>query len=218
MAQFTGRGAAKFRAAGVQQRALLARLRNFVRCNEGTFAVTFGVALVPIVLTVGAAVDYSVANRAKARLDAALDAAALAAVSKGAITKTKNEAKTLALNAFAADSTGLSEVTVHNTTADVTDASSGRSVTVSYSASVPTSFMGLAGIKTLAIKGQAKANSGLLTYIDFYLLLDNTPSRAWARPRPTSTPWWRTRRTSARSRATTCPTRTTTTISPRSSA
>jgi hypothetical protein len=97
-------------------------------------------------------------------------------VSKGAITKTKSEAKALALNVFNSDAAGLKGVTITKTSADVDDKSAGRTVTASYTAAVPTSFMGLAGIKSIAIAGTAKANSGLLTYIDFYLLLDNTPS------------------------------------------
>jgi len=157
-------------------RALLATARAFRRHEDGGFAITFGLALLPIMLSVGVAVDYSVANGAKAKLDAALDAAALAAVSKGAITKSKSDAKTLALDVFNADAAGLKGVTITNVSANVEDNSPGRTVTASYSAAVSTSFMGLAGFKSLAIGGVAKANSGLLTYIDFYLLLDNTPS------------------------------------------
>jgi hypothetical protein len=77
---------------------------------------------------------------------------------------------------FNADAAGLKGVTISQTSADIADGSSGRTVTATYTASVPTSFMGLAGINALAIQGSARANSGLLTHIDFYLLLDNTPS------------------------------------------
>ena len=162
--------------SGSRMHALVATMRAFRRREDGNFAITFGLALLPIMLAVGVSVDYSVANNAKAKLDAALDAAALAAVSKGAITKSKNDAKALALNMFNADAAGLKGVTITNASADVADTSTGRTVSVTYTAAVPTSFMGLAGFKSLAIGGVAKANSGLLTYIDFYLLLDNTPS------------------------------------------
>jgi hypothetical protein len=157
-------------------RTLFAGMRGFPRRQDGSVAITFALALVPIMLAVGCAVDYGVANSAKAKLDAALDAAALAAVSKNAITKSKSEAQALALDMFNADAAGLKGVTISKTSADVADGSAGRTVTVTYTGSVPTSFMGLAGIDALAIQGSARANSGLLTYIDFYLLLDNTPS------------------------------------------
>jgi hypothetical protein len=49
-------------------------------------------------------------------------------------------------------------------------------VVVSYTASVPTAFMGLANINNINISGSSTAASAAPTYIDFYLLLDNTPS------------------------------------------
>lgn len=52
------------------------------RDKRGSIAINFTLALIPITLAVGGAVDYSVANRIKAELDAAADAAALSAVSK----------------------------------------------------------------------------------------------------------------------------------------
>jgi Flp pilus assembly protein TadG len=161
---------------GAGMRALIAAMGAFRRREDGAFAVTFGLTLLPIMLAIGVAVDYGMANTAKAKLDAALDAAALAAVSKGAITKSKSDAKALALNVFNTDAAGLKGVKITNASADVADGSTGRTVTASYTAAVSTSFLGLAGIKSIAIGSTAKANSGLLTYIDFYLLLDNTPS------------------------------------------
>jgi Flp pilus assembly protein TadG len=168
--------AAPVQRPGSGMRALVATMRAFRRREDGGFAITFGLTLLPIMLAVGVAVDYGVANSAKAKLDAALDAAALAAVSKGAITKSKSDAQTLALNMFNADAAGLKGVKITKVSADVADTSTGRTVTASYTAAVPTSLMGVAGFKSLTVGGVAKANSGLLTYIDFYLLLDNTPS------------------------------------------
>jgi hypothetical protein len=48
--------------------------------------------------------------------------------------------------------------------------------TVNFTADVPLKFMGLFGKTTLTVTGTSKAANGLPTYIDFYLLLDNTPS------------------------------------------
>ena len=58
----------------------------------------------------------------------------------------------------------------------MTDGSQGRTAVVTYTASVPTAFMGLVGINNIAIAGSSTAASAIPTYIDFYLLLDNTPS------------------------------------------
>lgn len=47
---------------------------------------------------------------------------------------------------------------------------------VNFTARVPTHFMGLFGITTMTISGSSTAANGLPVFIDFYLLLDNTPS------------------------------------------
>jgi Flp pilus assembly protein TadG len=44
-------------------------LAAFHREGRGNVAITFGIAAVPIILSVGAAVDYNLANRTKAVLD-----------------------------------------------------------------------------------------------------------------------------------------------------
>ena len=62
--------------------AFVARLRDvfdaFSAAERGNVAIVFALALVPIMTAVGAAVDYSRANAAKASVQAALDVAVLA--------------------------------------------------------------------------------------------------------------------------------------------
>ncbi len=65
---------------------------------------------------------------------------------------------------------------VADTAATVTDGSTGRAAVVNYTATKNNMFMGLFDIPTMTITGQSTAAAGLSTYIDFYLLLDNTPS------------------------------------------
>jgi Flp pilus assembly protein TadG len=139
-------------------------------------AVTFALALIPITLAVGAAVDYSFANKAKAQFDAAADTAVLAAVNKAAMAGTATAAQKTALNMFNAYAVTVQRASLGQVTATVTDGNGSRSAVVSYKATVPTAFMGLIGINNMTIAGSSTAASGLLTYIDFYLLLDNTPS------------------------------------------
>jgi Flp pilus assembly protein TadG len=152
------------------------RLTSFRSDCGGNISVIFGVALLPLILLVGAAIDYSYANMAKAKLSAAADAAALVAVNKIAMAMSSNDAETTAKDFFNVDAAGIKNVTLTDVSAKVTDTSSGRSAVISYTATVPTTFMGIAGFKTLALKGSTTAASALPTYIDFYLLLDNTPS------------------------------------------
>ena len=159
------------RVAAVQ--ALVGRFRH---SNCGSIATTFAIGVIPITLAVGAAVDYSFANRAKSQLAAAADAAALATVSQISMPMTQNQAKKLGLNTFNAYASTITRANLKSVNIAVTDDTSGRSAVVTYSATVPTSVMGLIGVKNVKIGGTATAASALPDYIDFYLLLDNTPS------------------------------------------
>ena len=133
-------------------------------------------AAIPLIFSVGAGVDYSTANTAKAKLDAVADTAALAAVDHQAIAGTAAAAQTTAQNVFTAEAVNLNNVTVNSVTVTVTDSGSGRTAVVAYKATKTNIFMGLVGIPSTTITGQSTAAAGLSTYIDFYLLLDNTPS------------------------------------------
>ena len=51
--------------------------RRFAGANEGNIAILFGIAVMPIISFVGAAVDYTRANSARSSMQAALDSTAL---------------------------------------------------------------------------------------------------------------------------------------------
>jgi hypothetical protein len=70
----------------------------------------------------------------------------------------------------------LNNITLSNVTATVTDSTTGRTAVINYTATKNNVFMGLFGIPITTITGQSTAAADLSTYIDFYLLLDNTPS------------------------------------------
>ena len=57
--------------------------KRFLRNNSGTTAVIFGLAMLPITIGVGAAIDYSRAANARAEMQTAVDAAALGAAREG---------------------------------------------------------------------------------------------------------------------------------------
>src|SRR5664279_1678625 len=144
--------------------------------SRGNVAITFGIAAIPIILSVGAAVDYSVANRSKAMLDQIADAASLSAVSQSALSLSAAKEQTNAVKFFKAQAVSLKRGSLSTVSAKVTDGGTGRTAVVNYTASVPTAFMGIVGYNNIAIVGSSTAASAIPTYIDFYLLLDNTPS------------------------------------------
>jgi len=151
-------------------------LRRFLPHRSGNVAITFAVASVPLIGLMGAAVDYSKANSTKAKLDALADAAALSVVNQNSLSLSISAAKTNAKNFFIAQATTLNLGSYTTVSATITDNTSGRTAVVSYTGSVPTSLMDIFGIKKLNLAGSSTAVTGLPTYIDFYLLLDNTPS------------------------------------------
>lgn len=157
-------------------RAIAELTRRFLRNRRGNVAITFAIVSVPLVVSAGAAVDYSMANRTKATLDSYADAAALSVVNINAMSMTATAAQTSAINFFKAQSATLKRGSVGSVSATVTDTSSGRTAVVSYSAAVPTTLASVAGINTINVSGQSTAKSALPTYMDFYMLLDNTPS------------------------------------------
>lgn len=156
--------------------ALKRFLERLRRDASGNVAVTFGIAALPVTLAMGAAVDYSLANRAKATLDSYADAAVLSVVNQSSMALSAKDAEKNAENFFNAQAASLKRGTVVKLSAKVTDSANGRNAVLKYDASVPTSFMGLVNINKVDISGTSTAASALPTYIDFHLLLDNTPS------------------------------------------
>jgi Flp pilus assembly protein TadG len=125
---------------------------------------------------VGAGIDYGTANMAKSKLDAIADTAALSAVDHQSISGTSAAAQTTAQDTFNAEAANIPNVTVSNVSATVTDSASGRTAVVSYTATKPNLFMGLFGSPTTTLTGSSTSEAGLPVDINFYMLLDNSPS------------------------------------------
>ncbi len=152
------------------------QMHRFRRDDGGSMAIMMGLTAVPLIFAVGAGIDYGTANMAKAKLDAVADAAALSAVDHQAITGTPAAAQTTAQTTFNAEAVNIPNVTVGNVTATVTDSTTGRTAVVNYTATKTNLFMGIFGDPTTTITGSSTAQAGLTTNINFYLLLDNSPS------------------------------------------
>src|SRR4051812_30199986 len=51
--------------------------RRFARADQGNIAMIFGIAIIPVITFMGAAIDYSRANAARSSMQAAMDSTAL---------------------------------------------------------------------------------------------------------------------------------------------
>jgi Flp pilus assembly protein TadG len=169
---------------------LLGSLGRFRRDKRGVIAIQFALLAVPMVLFAGLAVDYAQLIRVRTVLNGAADSAVLATVatqsqaysiatgmsSNGTISQGTTEAVGL----FNAETVSRVGFTVSAVNATVNKLNGTITATLQYTAQVPTSFMRVVGITTMTTSGSSSASNGLVTYIDFYLLLDNSPSMAVA--------------------------------------
>ncbi len=162
------------------RRKAVSRLRlaasRFGSERSGVVAVLFGLMLLPIVMAVGAAVDYSMASRTKASLDVAADAAVMSTIRRVALAERPQDAESGAEAIFARAAVAVAPVTIKDVKIKVRDANGVRTASLAYEATVPARFMGVAGFSEMRIAGESVGRSGVPTYIDFHLLLDNTPS------------------------------------------
>ncbi|HEY1921589.1 MAG TPA: pilus assembly protein TadG-related protein, partial [Tepidisphaeraceae bacterium] len=166
-----------------RQFARLRALVSIFRFNKrGNVAIIFAVSAVPLIGAIGCVVDYSMAAMIKTKLQAAADQASLAAVSLNSTPMTTatnmtgngtvSGGATYATNFFNANlttTTGYSNLTP---TATVTKSGTTITSKVSFTANVPTLFMGVMGFHNVAISGTSTSSYTLPTYINFYLMLD----------------------------------------------
>ena len=151
----------------------LCRLRSFARNKAGNVAVLFGLALIPIVIGVGAAIDYGRALVVRDHMADAADAAALAIASWPGLTQAQQTAKAQQFFTANYPPTKLGTVGTLNV------AFAGDNINVSVSGTVQTTFMKLANINTLAVGANAVITKKERN-IELVLVLDTTGSMASA--------------------------------------
>ncbi|WP_374413479.1 pilus assembly protein TadG-related protein [Novosphingobium colocasiae] len=168
------------RALTLLQRRL-ARLRADAR---GNVLILTALSLVPLTFAVGFSIDYTRAMKLRTRMNAAADAAALAAVNVAMMQQSDSAATAAARAMFNAQVSGLPDM-IYDTTNPanpaVTIVSSGGvnigwKVTVSYTAQSRNLFGGVLGKATLTINGSVTADATRAPHVDFYLLMDTSPS------------------------------------------
>lgn len=167
-------------------RALLPLLNRFRHDRSANIAVIFTLALLPLLSALGCAVDYSRATQLRTKLQSAVDAASVGSVSRtapgflaaGSMTGDGPIAAgvTDATKLFNVNMMGVTGYTLNSLTPVMTKAGSVITSTVQFSANVPTMFLGVMGKASMTVTGTSVATANMPLYIDFYLLLDNSPS------------------------------------------
>jgi Flp pilus assembly protein TadG len=160
-------------------KALFHRLRSNVvaltRAREGQVAVTFTLALIPIIGFVGAAVDYSRANSDRTAMQAAVDSTALM-MSKNVASLTPTQINAEATNYFNAIFTRSKDVSNVTVTTTYTT-SGGPQVVVNATGTVATTFLKPIGIQSMMLNVSSTVKWGNMR-LRVALVLDNTGSMA----------------------------------------
>jgi Flp pilus assembly protein TadG len=161
-------------------------LGRFRRDQRGNVAIIFALSLIPVLSSIGCAIDYSRATQLRSKLQAAIDAASVGSVSKtspafiaaGSMTSDGPIAAgvTDATNIFNGNMSGTAGYTLNSMSAVVTKSGSNVTSTTTFSAQLPTTFMNVIGKTAMTVTGTSNAITNMPFYIDFYLLLDNSPS------------------------------------------
>src|ERR1700753_2296283 len=120
---------------------LRACLYRFARDRQANIAVVTALAIVPIIFLLGMTLDFTQALRKKEQLDAAADAAAIAAVRPAMLMQSDDVAAATAKAIFMSTANSLSGmVTTPTPTITVTDSGLQRTVSVSYNAASTNNF------------------------------------------------------------------------------
>jgi len=143
---------------------------KFRRNCNGTVALMFGLTIIPLFLFAGAALDYSRLTAERARFQAALDSAALAAVNLGDKLTVDEIKKRVEEHFFAAYG-----VTKAGPGLKIAVTKQNSIITISGSTKVQMTVMKIAGYNTMEVGGTTSVTSGRKK-IEIALVLDNTGS------------------------------------------
>lgn len=147
-------------------------LARFLKDRRGNVALMMALAALPLMGSVGAAVDYSRVNAARTALQGALDSTALM-LSKNAATQTAAGIQSSATATFNALFSRPETTNVVVTATYVT--AGGSKITLNASATVKTNFIGLLGYSQVDIAAKSESTWGN-TRLRVALVLDNTGS------------------------------------------
>jgi Flp pilus assembly protein TadG len=142
--------------------------RSFGKDKSGVIGVIFALAIIPLILSVGVAIDGSRAYLVRERLQHALDAAGLAV---GSSSGTQAELETVMNKFFFANFPNDAIAATITPTLNIV----GAEITVTGTATVDTTFMQLAGFQDITVSAVATIQRET-TGLEVALVLDNTGS------------------------------------------
>jgi len=169
-------------------------LKRLLTDRAGNFGILAAIAIVPVLGCAGMAIDFSRAMELKSRLQDAADAAVLGSIAEksagvaqavgmtqdGPVPLSEKEAE--ALFSAQTNSSTLGEkskdpdLKFDRVKAKVTKNGKDIKAQLTYEATLQTSFLRILGKNSITVSGSANAVYQTQSFMDFYMLLDNTPS------------------------------------------
>jgi Flp pilus assembly protein TadG len=156
------------------------RVKRFLRDRKGNLSVMFSLTLIPVTCMIGVAVDFTQSARRKATLDAIADSASLAAVTPSLLAQSDQASINTATTLFNSQASSIPGIGAATISVNAQDSGLSRTVTVSYQTTSQALFGGVTGKSSLPLSGVSQSTASVPPNIDFYLLLDNSPSMAIA--------------------------------------
>jgi len=161
---------------------------RFLADRRGNVAMMYALMLPVLIFGAGFAIDYTHAMQIQTKLDAAADAAVLAGLTPSMMQLTgaagNTAAQTAVTNLFNAEAAAIPSLAqplnppTVNVCKPTACASGTRTITLTYSDANQNMFSGILGAATLPVTGSSTATASNAPNINFYLLLDNSPSMA----------------------------------------
>lgn len=165
------------------------RSRRIAKCRNGNVTILLSLGLFVVIGSAGAAIDFLRLTSEETIMSAAADAAALAAVAAATDATLAGRSspgqigETAALKAWHANAANSTVPDPPRPAVALARDGTSWSATVSYDVTASTTFMSVLGIKTMQVKGEARASNALPGeggYWDFHVVADTSSSMALA--------------------------------------
>ena len=160
---------------------------SFVRDRRGNVAIIFALSAIPTIALIGFAIDYGTATAGKAKLDAAADAASMAAITtaqtviqgSGTTAAAISQGQAAAAGAFKANAGTIGFTTIPTPTINLArDTLNPQKITatVSYQTTTQTILSNVIGLQKVNLYGTSTSTLTMPTYINYYIIVDSSQS------------------------------------------
>jgi len=155
-------------------------LKRFFKSEFGNISLIVALSAVPVIVAGGVAIDYGRLTLAKSEFAGIADSVAMQAVNFSSNSVSASTAQTNATNNFKNLALSHPDVKLSALNVVVTQGANGRTSSVNYTISVPSTFTKLIGQTTETAAATSLATSAQAVFKDIYVLADNTPSMGLA--------------------------------------